>query len=738
MLDSRLRFLTAASDDDDTDLDDLAETGRFALATVDVAEPRVTVLVQVDDQVTRDDLEEAGLEVRSEAGDVYAGEVALSGLAALDELDGVVLVEAARPLQAELDASLVESRAHLVHTGPPSRRGAGVIVGVIDSGIDWRHQAFRNATGGSRILRIWDQNLVPGGGESSPAPFGYGVEYQQAAINTALGSATPTSTVRHMDDSVGHGTHVAGIAAGDGSVAGNGSPAFTFVGVAPEAELVVVANRVTTEAMGDSASTLDAVAYIFAVATALGRPAVINLSQGDNVGPHDGTSLLERGIDNLLGAGGRSMVKSAGNAANAGVHASGTVPAGGTQAVQLTVPAGDTTPDTVDLWYAGADRLSVRVTPPGGTASTQVNPGTTTTLTLPNGNRVFVDSVVGHPNNGDNRIYLQLQRGTQPATAAGTWTVTLGAISVVNGRWDGWVERGTTVPMFLPPQRNDAVTISVPGTSREVITAASYITKGAGVGSLSTFSSRGPTRDGRAAPTLAAPGQAITSALVGASGTNQYQAMSGTSMAAPHITGAVALMLQARPTMRQPEIIDCLTRRARTDVQTGAVPNSDWGAGKLDVEASVGCAAVVSPFTGFTSFTLFTRFSRFTPFTSFTRFTPFTTLTRFTPFSLPPFSRPPFSLPPFTRPPGPGPDPFGGPVRPFLRFGNVLFDPASLALGAFPELEQYVGPLGAIGVERLDQLATAEPADLEALGLPADEAGDLVAYAQARLRGLAE
>ena len=122
-----------------------------------------------------------------------------------------------------------------------------MIVGVIDSGVDWRHDSFRGPTGGSRIVRIWDQNLAAQAGESAPAAFGYGVEYTQTAINAALTAPDPLDVVRHMDDSVGHGTHVCGIAAGDGSVAGDGSPAFTFIGMAPEADLAVVANRVTTD-----------------------------------------------------------------------------------------------------------------------------------------------------------------------------------------------------------------------------------------------------------------------------------------------------------------------------------------------------------------------------------------------------------------------------------------------------------------------------------------------------------
>lgn len=196
--------------------------------------------------------------------------------------------------------------------------------------------------------------------------------------------------------------------------------------------------------------------------------------------------------------------------------------------------------------------------------------------------------MVNHPNNGDNRIYVQLLPGSVPAVQQGTWTVTLTGMTVADGGWHAWIERGTTVPQFIDTHRNEQVTISVPGTSSKVITAASYITKGAGVGNLSTFSSHGPTRDGRAAPTIAAPGQQVLSANSGAgTTTTQYIGMSGTSMAAPHVAGAVALMLQASPTLTQQQIIGRLTNNGRSDAFTGSVPNADWGAGKLDVKATV-------------------------------------------------------------------------------------------------------------------------------------------------------
>ncbi len=587
-IDSRLKFLKQQTE---KDLTKLEASARFALEVTKIPSPRVKVLLQYSGSLA--DVEKKGFVSHTVAGDVASGTVELNKLDQIAALENVVRIESSRPLTSELDNSIPEIRADVVHIGPPGHRGSGVIVGIIDSGIDFTHECFRRADGTSRILAIWDQLLSPTGSESSPAGYTYGVEYTKTDIDAALTAADPFSVVRHKDRDTdgGHGTHVSGIAAGDGSVAGNGQPAFTFVGVAPEAHIIVVANRVTTEALGDSASTLDAVQYIFSQAAALGKPVVINQSQGDNLGPHDGTSLLERGIDNLLGGPGKAIVKSAGNAADDDIHASGTVTAGGTERVQFVVPAGDTAPDTLDIWYSGSDRFALTVTPPGGAASAVINPGTSTTINLPNGNRAWVDSVLDDPNNHDNRIYIQLSPGTSPAIQQGTWAFTLQGNTVVNGRFDAWIERGRTVPRFIAPHLDNSCTISVPGTSHEIISVGSYIIRGTGVGNISVFSSLGPTRDGRQKPDISAPGEWIMSARAQdiLHGTGEYHLLLGTSMAAPHVAGVIALMLQKNKILTQAQIKKCLTNNARSDAFTGAVPNNTWGYGKLDAKAAFDC-----------------------------------------------------------------------------------------------------------------------------------------------------
>jgi subtilisin family serine protease len=230
-----------------------------------------------------------------------------------------------------------------------------------------------------------------------------------------------------------------------------------------------------------------------------------------------------------------------------------------------------------------------------------VTPGTSLTLNMANGNRVFVDSRLGDPGNGDNRIFLTIGPGTAASIEAGTWSFTLTGNTVVNGRFDAWIQRGppNTIAAFLAPHENQDCTISTPGTARQIITAGSYVTRGGVIGSASAFSSRGPTRDGRPAPDVSAPGERIFSARatgIDAAG-DAYHALRGTSMAAPHVAGAAALMLQAAPTLTQQQIKDCLRSNARTDMITGGGPNTVWGAGKLDAAAAFLCAAA-PPFFG--------------------------------------------------------------------------------------------------------------------------------------------
>lgn len=548
---------------------------------------QVNVMVQIERDGIPRGLRELGFIKRTTAGNVLTGNVRADVVAQLEKVSGLKRAEQSRILRRELDVACVEARADLVHNGSPARRGVGVIVGIIDRGIDYQHQSFRKPDGTSRIIAIWDQGLTPQvRTEVSPAGFGYGVEYEKKAIDAALRSTNPGQRVRHADHAPFHGTHVAGIAAGNGqpSVSASGT---RFVGVAPEAELIVVANtrgqRSDPGTLGDSADTLDAVQYILKMAKRRRRPVVINLSEGDNIGPHDGSSLLEVGIANLMKGPGRALVKSAGNGGDTDHHATGTLAAGDVQNVQFEVPPGESEV-MVDIWYGRGDRLSLQVAPPDpGAASTRTfEPPSHQSVTLSNGNTLFVDADVNDPGNRQNRTFVLLEAGSGTEVQPGIWSFQLRG----QGRWHAWIQV-TSHAVFKEPFVSADTTISIPASSTAVISVGAYISNALfslGVeGELADVSSRGPTRDGRLAPTLSAPGVEITAPQPG----DRFAAVGGTSMSAAMVSGAVALMFEKRPRSTASKIKEVLEQTARRDAQTGKKPNDAWGAGKLDIAAAV-------------------------------------------------------------------------------------------------------------------------------------------------------
>jgi subtilisin family serine protease len=585
-IDPRLKYFAASVAADLRVLTAVAPVRRAAAAAPEMV--NVMVEVEAGNDGPPQGLLDAGFVLRTRAGNVLTGDLPRTAIPDLERIPGLKRAEASRPLRPELDHALPEARVVALHTGPPPRRGAGVIVGIIDDGIAFRHPSFRNGDGSSRILAIWDQRLEARGGEAPPADFGYGVEYTRATIDSALVGPHPRLRVRHVEQAPFHGTHVAGIAAGNGRPSGRSTGTQRFVGVAPDADLIVVANTRGLEkdpgTFADSADTLDAVRYILQMAERLGKAVVINLSQGDNIGPHDGTSLLEVGIASLIDGPGRALIKSAGNEGDSKRHAQGILPASGSNDVQIEVPDGEQEV-TVDIWYPRAHRLSLRISPPGGAATTApFNPPVNRMVTLSNGNKAFVDADLKDPGNYDNRTFVVLHPGTKTAVRKGAWTFHLKG----TGAWHAWIQGGQSSAVFTSRFASAATTISIPGTSPSVITVGAYISKDpfslGRVGRLSDISSHGPTRDGRRAPTLSAPGEEIHAPQP----PSHFVGFKGTSMSAAMITGAVALMFEDGKELTASDVRQRLEQTARNDANTGAVPNNDWGFGKLDVEAACG------------------------------------------------------------------------------------------------------------------------------------------------------
>ncbi len=573
-----------------------------AVGVLGAAEAGLGVRCLIQGDVTRSQLEALGVTVTSQAGPVFSAYIPPSAINAVSDLPGLVRIQDARVLRPNLDAATAETRIiPKVHggTGPAfgGNTGAGVYVGIVDSGFDYKHSDFRTSGGQSRFVNIWDQTSSTG---IPPAGYGYGTEYGQVALDGN------TATITNPD---GHGTHVTGIAGGNGSGTGNGQPAYRYTGVAPEATLVGVKTNFT------DAGIIDGVSYIFGKAATAGVPAVVNLSLGGQFGPHDGTDPLDVGVSSLTGPG-KIVVASAGNERGAQIHARGTLPAAGSPSVlefRYTVDSYSVNPGTqndlvlFDGYYESTDNYTVTVVSPTGQ-----------TLTVTRGNVNAIDTADGaiqieNGNNtnttGDYEVFIAIFDYLSNHTPkAGVWKIQYTRVASTGSYVDLWnyVNSGNIGGRFTTNFTDD-VTIGSPGSGLDVVTVAAYTTKTTWLsingstysytgappyGEIASFSSRGPLRDGTMKPDISGPGFGVMSTLASDVSTagneplidpdGKHWMQAGTSMSSPMVTGLVALMLNKYGALTPAQVKTKLFATARTDAYTGAVPNADWGYGKMD------------------------------------------------------------------------------------------------------------------------------------------------------------
>lgn len=554
----------------------------------------------------------AGMHVNSVFPDFVTAHVTLAELERAAGLGAVTYIDPGSTNVLHNDVSVPEIGASLLHGGLVNNtpyKGQGAIVVVYDTGIDWKHLDFRNSADPtkSRILAIWDQTLTPVGVESSPAGFSYGVEYTTAQIEDEL-DGTPTGFVRTVDVN-GHGSHVTGTAAGNGAAL-NGK----YSGVAPLADIIVVKGG--DNSFGE-ARMIDGMTYAGQKAIAYGKPVVINYSIGSQTGPHDGTRAYEVAMDNFVTTQGRVVVVSAGNDGDIPMHVSGTIAGGETDVISVTVPTYTPTAGTdndkflLDLWFSGSPNVTATVASPTAISYTRAagefgdGPNATDgTITLNN----VLSSL-----NGQRNVQAYVHDKSASTPKSGTWMISVTNNTTSPITYDGWLSDrtvgGSTVTVT---GGNFDKTVSMPGTSAGAITVGSYATKWGWpvytgqyfaytaadrTDNISAFSSKGPTRDGRLKPDIAAPGQGTSSVLSsGVDTTGQFSIihpgqkhwlLQGTSMAAPHVTGACALLLNAKSTLTASQIKTLIGSTANSDAFATGLPNTTWGYGKLDIVEAV-------------------------------------------------------------------------------------------------------------------------------------------------------
>jgi subtilisin family serine protease/tetratricopeptide (TPR) repeat protein len=490
----------------------------------------------------------------------------------------VISIEESRPA-ARPDAASSLSFVRVQETyqwddGPFSENGAGALVAIIDDGIDVLHEAFLGGDGSSRIIGIWDQT------DPDPDPSS---SVGSGRLHTADDVARYVRECRvpaRLSRRGRHGTHVASIAAGRRCGMFGG-------GLAHGARLLVVIPSASAPT-GYSTAHLDALSFIDRVATSLDLPVVVNVSQGMNAGAHDGKSALEVGFDTFCENGrkpGRVVVKSAGNERIKRGHAKLTVPPGGADDLVWRCMPGRSRAVNLELWWNSANEYRFQLRSPAGESSARVDrrhPAVEGHFTGQGQYRL--EMVPSHIDNGDKLLRIRLTCGNSMRAEANRWTLAIEAARVrCAGDIHAWVERDNGPLTEFISHDSEEMTVSVPGTADSVITVGA-VEPGIPV-RVGEFSSFGPTRDGREKPDLCAPGVAVHAALH--SSGNGVIPMDGTSMAAPHVTGAIALLLSKATASGAPIPTASQIRAVLT--QTTMFKNAYWdrgqGFGVLDVKA---------------------------------------------------------------------------------------------------------------------------------------------------------
>jgi subtilisin family serine protease len=459
--------------------------------------------------------------------------------------------------------------------------GEGVIIGIIDDGCALAHRDFLKATAPgapveSRVLYLWDQagTADTSPGWTAPADF-YGRQLDKAAIDTALRAATTGDLVREdavyrqLGYSIGevatHGTHVMDIAAGAGR------SVMAVEGVAPGTDIIFVQlPRVEIEGGATALvkSIVDGATYIFERAKAEGKPAVVNISYGGYDGPHDGSSALEKALDELLAEPDRAVVISAGNGFEADCHATKPVPKNGTESLRWVVRPEDPTANDVEIWYDEPTTLSVRLRPPSGAIDPAgwVQLGQAITPIRRDGMIIgYIEHLKSETGNGGNRIVVSLNPTERAATTeltgpapAGTWTVELKHVSGPKADVHAWIWRDDAgrsrntrrrQSRFHPNDAHPGHTIAGWAGGQRVISVGAYNWS---TNEICRYSASGPTRPmggkrGREKPEIYAPAEEDArgyGVLSGSALSAKPQRMNGTSAAAPYVTGLIALMFE--------------------------------------------------------------------------------------------------------------------------------------------------------------------------------------------------
>ncbi|MDD3362762.1 MAG: S8 family serine peptidase [Hespellia sp.] len=460
-----------------------------------------------------------------------------SQIEALTALPQIEYVEKPKRLFFEVENGRRTSCILPLQRSPLSLFGEGVLVGILDSGIDYANKAFRNPDGTSRILALWDQTAIT---EHTSEEYQTGRVYTKEEIDAALAAESQQERMRLVpsQDISGHGTAVAGIAAGNGA----GSVGNRYAGIATKSPLLIV--KMGSPRQDNFPRTTELMLgldFLLRTASDMRMPIAVNISFGNTYGSHDGTSLLERYIDDMSNFWKCVICIGSGNEASSAGHTSGKMQSGKEEIIELAVQDRQTSMN-IQLWKSYADEVEISIITPSGVRVGPIQEILGPQRFTVGGTQILLYYGTPSPYSTRQEVYFDLIPVSTYITP-GIWQVVLTPQKLVTGEYQLWLPSQSTLNIgteFLFP--TSTTTLTIPSTAQRVITVGAYNSL---TMSYADFSGRGTAIAGGwqgslIKPDLVAPGVDVVSTAVGGT----YQSYSGTSFATPFVTGSAALMME--------------------------------------------------------------------------------------------------------------------------------------------------------------------------------------------------